>query len=92
MPDNLDFALQRLATIAADPRLAQTEAAVMARISTPADGSDAGFGMRWGMTTAVAALVLGIASAGLVSSPTQAQLPLVPGMALAPSTLLASGK
>lgn len=92
MPDHLDSALQRLATIAADPRLTQAEAAVMARIAAPATATDAAFGTRFSMMAAAAALALGVASAGLLTAPTRAELPLFPGMALAPSTLLATSK
>jgi len=91
--NDIERLLQRLSDAEPDPRLMQFEDAVMGRIALLPDRESGGGTLRWGAVTAVVALFVGTATGSLYGTdPSSAQtLPLVStGLALAPSTLLAS--
>lgn len=87
--NDIDEALKRLARAPAPPGLEGLEDRVLARIAAqPA----ARTGMGWGALTIAAALVMGMAGAGVPRQPAAAMsslAPLGPSSPLAPSTLLA---
>jgi hypothetical protein len=85
--------LQRLGSAELDPRAMDLDAAVMSRIALLPSVEQSGGILRWGSVTAVAALVVGaMMGSGLAvaAPPPRPSSPLYVGIALAPSTLLAS--
>ncbi len=87
--------LQRLGDAEPDPRLTQLGTVVMVRIALLPIGADDGGILRWSSFTAVAALIVGTAIGSLsnVGVSSARTVPVVSaGLALAPSTLLASSQ
>lgn len=91
---NLDDMLSQLGDAPVHPALASMDEAVMAGLA--ADQASLGAGMlRPASVAAVAALVIGVASAGLSGAPAVAAsslTPFGPTSALAPSTLLLASR
>jgi hypothetical protein len=90
---DIDRFLQRLSSAELDPRVMDIDGTVMSRIALLPLAKPSGGILRWGGVTAVAALVVGaMTGSGLAAAkpPLRPSSPFYVGVALAPSTLLAS--
>ncbi len=95
---NLDDMLSQLGDVPVHPGLAAMDTAVMAGLAAHQSSNGAGLGagtLRPASVAAIAALLIGVASAGLSGSPAVAAsslTPFGPTSALAPSTLLLASR
>ncbi|MBI3437879.1 MAG: hypothetical protein HY054_04385 [Proteobacteria bacterium] len=91
MSSDLDLLLRRLREAQAEPRLAQLEPAVWARIDRL--GRDT-FREAWSWRAAIAALMLmtGALASGAAAAPARENSPFSVSPAFAPSTLLEDGR
>ena len=90
---DIDRILRRLGSAEPDRRVMDLDGAVMSRISLLSPVQQSGGILRWGSVTAVAALVVGAMMGNglaVAAPPPRPSSPLYVGIALAPSTLLAS--
>lgn len=92
MSKDLDALLTQLAAAPAHPDLANMEERVMARVASLTARPEMAHPVRFGATTALFALVLGIASGQLAERPAPTLSPFAASNPLAPSTLLASAQ
>lgn len=90
---DIDQMLQRLGSAEPDLRVMNLDGTVMSRIALLPPAEQSGGILRWGSMTAVVALIVGTMTGSILTvpaSPARPSSPFFVGVALAPSTLLAS--